>query len=202
MANGGIVPHSSRSRQPRPGKDLRGHLCTASTMAGSGRVVVGEDLGGAVAADEVDVVGLALCLWPHAGGAVGHARHGKAAGVGAFGQQAADVGGWDVAFDQVAVDAGGVARDHFWRDAVVHLVPDQRPIVRVLRGDGKPVARQDVDPSAAATAVTILEHMDFRRGGIQRAGQGGQGAHGEAPQKEAPAVNGVGHGLRFLSGAV
>src|SRR6056297_751113 len=120
-------------------------------------------------ADQERLVSLATVFRSHAGGAVGHFRHGEADCIGAFLEQPPDIGGRDVAFDEIAVDLARVTGDHLLRDTVVEFVADKQSGSEVFESDNKPIAFKDAAPGCTASASRSFADMDGRRalGGAQ-----------------------------------
>ena len=105
-------------------------------------------------------IGLAMAAMLHAGRAHRHAGDGDAGGGGPLAQQAADVGGRDMALDRIAADRGGVAGAQIVRHA-------EPPRGRRDVGDvGDPHleagAAQMRDPGVAAAAARRFHHRDER----------------------------------------
>src|SRR6056297_3702361 len=127
-------------------------------------LVACEYLGAAVMPDQENIVGLATVLRSHAGGAVGHAWNSQADRIGTFIEQPPDVGGRDVALDEIAVDLARVAGDHVLRNAIVELVADQERAEAVFCRNGKAFGLQDAHPGIAAAAIGVFQHMDAGAG--------------------------------------
>src|SRR6056297_184212 len=163
-------------------------------------LVACEYLGAAVMPDQENIVGLATVLRSHAGGAVGHAWNSQADRIGTFIEQPPDVGGRDVALDEIAVDLARVAGDHVLRNAIVELVADQERAEAVLGRDRHAIDAQDLHPGLAAAAVAVLQDMNGGRA-LGKAHLRREGGEAGGADKQATAGQ-YGHDLSFVQSFV
>jgi len=121
--------------------------------------VSSKNAGAAVRLDKQGFIGNGLGGF-HARRTGWHGGNGQAESLGFFLEQALDVGGGNMAFDDVVADPGGVAGTQ----AIGHtqFFPRCRNVVHFVGVYLKTILLQVFDPFSAATALGTLEHFHLR----------------------------------------
>ena len=144
--------------------------------------VTGEDARLTASVNEEDFVRVDAAVYLHARGPEGHAEHGQADSRRFGYEQATDLSRWNVAFDDIAFHACGMAG----RELVRHPEPlaFRSGIRDILRRDGKAGGSHMLDPGVTAAAGRTLVDKNLRAGrGCQSAPHQGEG--GERQKKAA-----------------